>query len=109
MSDEKLRRRLHDGVNQFSRFGKSQGRRNGTHFAQHIHYQKGDFKKLQTYTALGKECATLEKKWGVKAHRIFYMATPPSMFGEIPKYLGKAGLARGSGVVADRSRETDRL
>ena len=47
-----------------------------------------------TYAALGKQCAKLEKEWGTKAHRIFYMATPPSMFGEIPKYLGKAGLAR---------------
>ena len=63
-------------------------------FASHIHYQQGDFKKLQTYTALGKQCAKLEKEWGAKVHRIFYMATPPSMFGEIPKYLGKAGLAR---------------
>jgi glucose-6-phosphate 1-dehydrogenase len=35
----------------------------------------------------------MEKEWGAKAHRIFYMATPPIMFGEIPKYLGKAGLA----------------
>ena len=61
---------------------------------QHIHYQQGDFKKPPTYTALGKQCAKLEKEWGTKAHRIFYMATPPSMFGEIPKYLGKAGLAR---------------
>lgn len=34
------------------------------------------------------------KEWGAKVHRIFYMATPPSMFGEIPEYLGKAGLAR---------------
>ncbi len=41
-----------------------------------------------------KACVKLEKEWGTKAHRIFYMATPPSMFGEIPKYLGKAGLAR---------------
>ena len=63
-------------------------------FAGHIRYQQGDFKKLQTYTGLGEECAKLEKEWGAKVHRIFYMATPPSMFGEIPKYLGKAGLAR---------------
>ena len=40
------------------------------------------------------QCAKLEKEWGAKAHRIFYMATPPRMFGEIPKYLGQAGLAR---------------
>ena len=93
MSDEKLRRRLHDGVNQYSRFGKAKAA-TWNRFAQHIHYQKGDFKKLKTYTALGKECAKLEKEWVTKVHRIFYMATPPSMFGEIPKYLGKAGLTR---------------
>jgi glucose-6-phosphate 1-dehydrogenase len=93
LGDDALRRRLHDGVNQFSRFGKAKAAA-WNQFAQHIHYQPGDFKKLPTYTALGKQCAKLEKEWGTKAHRIFYMATPPSMFGEIPKYLGKAGLAR---------------
>jgi glucose-6-phosphate 1-dehydrogenase len=31
---------------------------------------------------------------GTKAHRIFCKATPPGMFGEIPTYPGKAGLAR---------------
>jgi glucose-6-phosphate 1-dehydrogenase len=93
MSDEKLRHRLHDGVKKFSRNGKAKISE-WREFAKHIRYQQGDFKKLQTYTALGKECAALEKEWGAKVHRIFYMATPPSMFGEIPKYLGKAGLAR---------------
>jgi glucose-6-phosphate 1-dehydrogenase len=93
LSDEKLRRRLHNGVNQFSRFGKAKVAV-WNQFAKHIHYQQGDFKKLQTYAALGEQCAKLEKEWGAKVHRIFYMATPPSMFGEIPKYLGKAGLAR---------------
>jgi glucose-6-phosphate 1-dehydrogenase len=92
-SDEKLRSRLRDGVNQFSRFGKAAAT-TWNQFAKRIHYQKGDFKKLETYAALGSQCTKLEKEWGGKAHRIFYMATPPSMFGEIPKYLGKAGLAR---------------
>ncbi len=93
LSDEKLHRRLHDGVKKFSRQGKVQSGE-WSEFARHIHYQQGDFKKLQSYTALGEQCAKLEKLWGAKAHRIFYMATPPSMFGEIPKYIGKAGLAR---------------
>jgi glucose-6-phosphate 1-dehydrogenase len=93
ISDQKLRRRLHDGVKNFSRHGKVQIGE-WREFAKHIHYQQGDFKKLQTYRALGDQCAKLEKQFGAKVHRIFYMATPPSMFGEIPKYLGKAGLAR---------------
>ena len=93
MSDQKLRRRLHDGVKKFSRHGRVQISE-WREFAKHIHYQQGDFKKLQTYKALGEQCTKLEKQFGAKVHRIFYMATPPSMFGEIPKYLGKAGLAR---------------
>ena len=93
MSDQELRKRLHQGVNQFSRFGKAKDAA-WNEFAKHISYQQGDFKKPQTYAALGAQCARLEKEWGAKTHRIFYMATPPSMFGEIPKYLGKAGLAR---------------
>ena len=93
LSDDTLRRRLHAGVKKFARHGlvKSGAWRE---FARHLHYQQGDFKKLHTYTALGEHCAKLEKEWGAKVHRIFYMATPPSLFGEIPKYLGKAGFAR---------------
>ncbi len=92
-SDQRLRKHLRDGVNQFSRFGKPKAA-TWNEFARHIHYQQGDFKKPATYRALGASCNRLEKEWGAKAHRIFYMATPPSMFGEIPKYLGQAGLAR---------------
>jgi glucose-6-phosphate 1-dehydrogenase len=92
LSDEKLQRRLHDGVKKFSRKGIVNSGE-WKEFANHIRYQKGDFKKLQTYTTLGEQCVTLEKNWGTKAHRIFYMATPPNMFSEIPKYIGKAGLA----------------
>ena len=93
LSDEKLRRRLLDGVKKFSRHGMAKTSE-WSKFAKHIHYQKGDFKKLETYRILGEQCKKLEEEWDTKAHRIFYMATPPSMFGEIPKYLGKAGLSR---------------
>jgi len=93
MSDEKLRQRLLDGVKKFSRHGK-EAPGHWSEFAKRISYQQGDFKKMQTYSTLGQSCAKLEKEWGAKVHRIFYMATPPSMFGEIPKYLGKAGLTR---------------
>jgi glucose-6-phosphate 1-dehydrogenase len=93
LSLEKFRRRLHDGIKKFSRHRTVKPREWGE-FARHVYYQQGDFKKLQTYSAIGKQCAKLEKEWGARVHRIFYMATPPSMFGEIPKYLGKTGLAR---------------
>ena len=92
LSDTSLRRRLHDGVKRFSRHGKTAaGAWAG--FSQHFHYQKGDFKRLQTYAALGERCAQLDQEWGIKGRRVYYMATPPSLFGVIPEYLGQAGLA----------------
>lgn len=92
LNDEKLHLRLHDGVKKFSR-QESHKTSEWSKFARHIHYLQGDFKKIKTYKALAERCLKLEKEWGTKAHRIFYMATPPSMFGEIPKHLADAGLA----------------
>ncbi len=93
LSEDRLRQRLHRGVREFSRHGAPKaGDWNG--FARHLSYLQGDFKKLATYTALGKRCAGLEQDWGARSHRVYYLATPPSMFGEIPKWLGRSGLAR---------------
>jgi glucose-6-phosphate 1-dehydrogenase len=65
LGDAALRRRWHDGVNQFSRFGKAKTAAWNL-FAQHIHYQHGDFKQPSTYAALGRQCTKLEKQWGAK-------------------------------------------
>ncbi len=92
-SDAKLRNRLHEGINKFSRHGKVKAG-DWSDFAKHIRYLQGDFEKQQTYSSLGELCGQLEKTWGAKAERIFYMATPPMMFGKIPVHLGQAGLAR---------------
>lgn len=89
--NNQLRKHLHEGVHDFSRLGKVKLSAWNT-FAQHIFYEQGDFKKLKTYTTLKKKCEHLEKEWGVEAQHIFYMATPPAMFAEIPKYLSQAGL-----------------
>jgi glucose-6-phosphate 1-dehydrogenase len=90
-NEERLRRHLYDGVKKFSRRGNVKAVE-WSEFASHIQYLQGDYGKLRTYAAIGKQCAKLEKEWGAKAQRIFYMATPPILFGEIPKYLGNAGL-----------------
>jgi len=93
MSDGKLRNHLHEGVNRFSRRGAS-ANNVWQAFAKHISYHQGDYKQRAAYTSLAKRCAAIEKSWGAPAHRIFYLATPPSLFDVIPKFLGKAGLAR---------------
>ena len=93
IAEDELRHHLGEGVSQFSRRGKAKAEE-WNQFANHVHYLQGDYNKLQTYSTLGDQCAKLEKEWGAKAQPIFYLATPPSMFGEISKCLGEAGLAR---------------
>jgi len=63
--------RLHDGVNQFSRFGRAKVAA-WNQFAQHISYQQGDFQKGADLRALGAQCASLEKEWGAQS--------PPHLF-----------------------------
>ncbi len=89
--DRKLRRRLHDGVKQFSRRSPVPAAAWNA-FARRIHYLQGDFQKPKTYTALEELCARLERDWDTRAGRIYYLATPPSLFAVIPQHLAESGL-----------------
>jgi glucose-6-phosphate 1-dehydrogenase len=97
IGEDALRKRLHAGVAKFARSWKTSAKE-WNQFGGHIHYLQGDFKSDATYKELAGQCAKVEKEWGAKAQRIYYMATPPSLFGVIPAFLARAGLA------ADRER-----
>ena len=92
LHDEDIRQRFRDGIEKFSRKGKPKDDV-WSRFSKHIYYKRGDFTKPDLYSLLKKQCGKLEKEWNSKAQLIFYMATPPDLFGEIPKHLKKAGLA----------------
>jgi glucose-6-phosphate 1-dehydrogenase len=74
IGEDALHKRLHEGVSKFARSGKVSSKE-WAEFARHIRYLQGDFKGNATYKELGALCASLDKEWGVKAQRIFYMAT----------------------------------
>jgi glucose-6-phosphate 1-dehydrogenase len=92
LNDKELHKRFRDGIEKFSRKGKVNNKV-WSKFTRHIYYIQGDFTKSRIYALLRKQCAELEKEWNAKAQLIFYMATPPVTFGEIPKHLKEAGLA----------------
>ena len=81
LSEDALRKRLHEGVKKFAHSGKS-AIEEWNEFSRHLRYLQGDFKSNATYKELSDQCSNFEKEWGAKAQRIFYMATPPSLFGE---------------------------
>jgi glucose-6-phosphate 1-dehydrogenase len=64
-------------------------------FAKNISYLSGDFTKQSLYSKLQTMCKG-------STSTVFYMATPPSMFYEIPKQLHKAGLTAASRIVVEK-------
>jgi glucose-6-phosphate 1-dehydrogenase len=92
LTDDQLREHLQKGIKKFVSPDKK-NTRSWVSFSLHIFYQQGDFKDLKTYTSLQESYKKMEEKWEDKTHLIFYMATPPVMFGEIPRYLGESGLS----------------
>ena len=85
-----LRERLHEGAKQFARPASDA---DWEIFARRIQFLNGDFLSTKTYEELAALLAETDRSWGVQAERIFYLAVPPSFFGEIPKRLCEAGLA----------------
>ncbi len=93
-----LRKRLLEGVNQFSRRGKIKPEQ-WKEFASHLtSYVAGDFNELATFEDLAKTLNAQDKSWGEHAERVFYLATPPTIDETIVHNLGLAHL------VSDRKR-----
>ncbi|HEX5111900.1 MAG TPA: glucose-6-phosphate dehydrogenase, partial [Saprospiraceae bacterium] len=90
---EEFRKRLHEGVDKFSRRGKSKARE-WKKFEQFLNYHKAELGSLSTYTYIHKQIKKFEQEWKVAVNRIFYMAVPPNYFEEIAINIGKSGLAK---------------
>jgi glucose-6-phosphate 1-dehydrogenase len=90
-SNAAFKKRLHEGVDQFSRKGKSK-KSEWDNFAKCITYHEGSFGAASTYSAIKKQIKDLEKEWKVTANCVFYLAVPPDEFEEISKMLGSSGL-----------------
>jgi glucose-6-phosphate 1-dehydrogenase len=61
-------------------------------FAPALHYIAGDFENPADYRRLAQRVAEVELKRGSAANRIFYLATPPSLYPTIVKQLGALGI-----------------
>jgi glucose-6-phosphate 1-dehydrogenase len=92
LTESEFQKHLHQGVDKFSRRGKSK-KSEWDKFAKHIIYQKGEFNNSSTYSTIGKQIKKLEKEWNVISTKIFYMAVPPNAFEEIAVKIGASKLA----------------
>ena len=90
---EALSERLRDGASRFGRRGPP-AEADWTSFIAAATYQQADFNDPAAYAQLRDWLDQIDLQWNAKANRIFYLATPPSLFGAIAGRLGEAGLAR---------------
>jgi glucose-6-phosphate 1-dehydrogenase len=96
VSDDKFRADMQAGVDAFSRTGKSRPAV-WDGFAQGLYYIAGDTKDPLTFHKLKDELDKLDAQRGAAGNRIYYLSTPPGIFGEIIEGLGAAGLNREEG------------
>jgi glucose-6-phosphate 1-dehydrogenase len=55
-------------------------------------YVSGGYDDPETYHRLAEVLAECDRTLGTASHRVFYLATPPRLFGIIAVQLGKSGL-----------------
>jgi len=60
---------------------------------QNISYHSGGYNEPAAFESLAKKINKIEKKLGRDMQRMFYISTPPSVFGSVIKNLGSSGMA----------------
>ncbi len=93
MSDDEFRRRMLDAVTEFGRV-KPPSEVVWERFARALHYLPGDPKDAALYPRLADRLGQLERRRQGPQNRLFYCATPPSLYDDIVEHLGTAGLSR---------------
>lgn len=66
-------------------------------FSERLYYTTVDYAKADTYAKLGEHLVLLEKKYGLSANRIYYLAVPPNAYEPIIFNLGEQGFSQEDG------------
>ena len=88
---EDFRADMRQAVQQFSRYAPVESAVWDS-FADGLFFQQADFNDVECYRLLGTLLEKVEKERGTSGNRIFYLATPPTVFSTIADMLGKSGL-----------------
>jgi glucose-6-phosphate 1-dehydrogenase len=95
LSQEEFRRRMRDAVTEFARI-QPPSEQVWDRFAAALFYLPGDPTSPDLYPKLDQVLADLEAARPARppANRLFYCATPPSLYDAIIRHLGSSGLAK---------------
>ena len=93
MSNEHFRARMREAIADFARV-QPPSQKVWDRFAQALFYYSGDPADAALYDGLGRYIAKVEQERGTGSNRLFYLATPPSIYPSVVTRLGAAGLNR---------------
>lgn len=92
MTDEEFRGYSLEGVNKFSRSGKSKPE-DWQRFVQCLQFLQADYNADATYQTLKQTIESIESRWQGPVNRIFYMSIPPTAVEVIASKISSNGLA----------------
>jgi len=93
MDNERFRALMRQAITDFARV-QPPSQRVWDRFAQALFYYAGDPADAATYGGLDAYVTNVERERGTGGNRLFYVATPPSLYPHIVTRLGAAGLNR---------------
>ena len=93
LSDKAFRDQLFGGVQDYSRAKPGVCALWYT-FEDRVSYLAGDYDDPETYRRLAERLAQFDSVAGTGCNRLFYLATPPTLYPTIVEQLGQAGLNR---------------
>ena len=96
ISDEAFRDRLRGGVEAYARLH-PEIRQPWSDSRERISYLAGGYDDPDTYHRLTQRLGQLDAEEGTGGNRLFYLATPPSLYPIIAEQLGQAGLNHSGG------------
>lgn len=95
---EIFRENMRSAMAEFSRRGAADETK-WAEFSQNVEFLRGTFDDPDTYARLAERIHEAEGTFGQTASRVYYLSTPPTIFGLISDGLGAAGLS------ADRAND----
>jgi len=93
LDDTIFRSRLREGVDRFSRRRPADDEE-WERFAARVSYLSDDFTDPASGPALSLKLEELERAWGSRANRLFYLAIPPGMVEAAATHLQRLGVCR---------------
>ncbi|HSF42385.1 MAG TPA: glucose-6-phosphate dehydrogenase [Thermoanaerobaculia bacterium] len=90
LAEEELRARMSDGLKEFATDGVDPARLEW--LSRRIFYVSGDYGDSETFHRLRDRLTEIDKELGTGGSYLYYLAVPPSSFGELVERLGATGL-----------------